>query len=78
MTYFDEHPGSPAPELSPEQAAYLRRVLATHANDPSTGACRVCGTRSCPDWRDAYDRLVAAGQLLADPQQWQPPDDKRQ
>ena len=77
MSYFDEHPGPPTPELSPEQVAYLRRVLATHANDPSTGDCHVCGTRSCPDWRDAYDQLAAAGQLLADPRQWQPPDERR-
>jgi hypothetical protein len=77
MTYFDEHPGPPTPEMPREQITYLRRVLATHANQPATGACQICGTPSCPDWRDAFDQLAAAGQLLADPQHWQPPDDQR-
>ena len=77
MGYFDDRPSHPTTELSPEQVAYLRRVLATHANNGSTGACGVCGTPSCPDWRDTYDRLVAAGQLLADPAQWQPPTEQQ-
>lgn len=77
MSHFDDRPDSPTTELSSKQDAYLRRVLATHANDPSTGACSVCGTPSCPDWRDSYDRLAAAGQLLADPAQWRSPDEER-
>jgi hypothetical protein len=76
VSHFDDRPNRPIHELSPEQVIYLRRVLATHGNDPSTGACPVCGTSSCPDWCDAYDRLAAAGQLLADPQQWQSTDEK--
>jgi hypothetical protein len=61
MEFFDDHPGDPLPELSPEQVAYLRWVLEVHTNHPSTGRCPVCDVRCCADWRDAFDRLAAAG-----------------
>jgi hypothetical protein len=62
-------------DISPEQIAYLRAMLDTHSSDPSTGHCRACGVRTCPDWRYAYDRLAAAGQLMAEPERWQQPSD---
>jgi hypothetical protein len=78
VSYFDHQPSRPPTELPPEHVANLRRALAAHANDPTTGACPVCVTKSCLIWRDTYDRLAAAGQLLAaDPTQWKSPDEKR-
>jgi hypothetical protein len=74
MGFVDEHPGDPLREPSPEQAAYLRRVLDIHANHPSTGLCPVCGVRCCTDWRDAFDRLAVAGQPMGDPDRWRPSD----
>jgi len=53
-----------------EQVAYVREVLDTHANDPSSGKCRVCNLARCLDWRDAYDHLAAAGELMAEPERW--------
>jgi hypothetical protein len=37
MGFFDDHQGDPIRELSPEHVAYLRQVLAVHANRASTG-----------------------------------------
>jgi hypothetical protein len=74
VSFCDDHPSDPVLALPPEQAAYLRRVLVAHANDPSTAECPVCRVPSCRDWRDAYDRLAAAGQVMAEPQRWQSPE----
>jgi hypothetical protein len=74
MGFFDHHRSDPPGELSPEQVAYLRRVLDVHASHPSTGHCQVCGLRCCTDWRDAFDRLAVAGQPTADPDRWRPSD----
>jgi hypothetical protein len=51
-------------------------MLNTHRNDPSTGNCRVCNMRTCPDWRYAYDQLAAAGQPMAEPERWQQASDR--
>lgn len=56
--------------LSAEQIAYLRHVLDIHRNDPQRGECGVCHQPSCPDWRDAYDRLAVAGQLMSESGRW--------
>ena len=73
MDYFGEWPSYPPIELPLEHVAYLRQVLAIHANSGAAGECTVCRHPSCPDWRDAYDTLTAAGQLLGDPEQWEAP-----
>ena len=62
--------------MSAEQVAYLRRVLEVHGNAPPSGQCSVCHQPSCPDWRDAYDRLAVAGQLMAEPGRWLPAEDR--
>jgi hypothetical protein len=60
-------------ELSNEQVAYHRQVLAAHANQPGTGTCPVCGVARCPDWMRAYDILAAARQLMStEPPPWEP------
>lgn len=74
MGFFDDHRGDPTRELSREQVAYLRRVLEVHANYPATGRCPVCAVRSCADWRGAFDCLAIAGQPMAEPHHWRPPD----
>jgi hypothetical protein len=71
VDYFAEQPSYPPVELPPEHIAYLREVLAIHANTGIAGECTICRHPSCPDWRDAYDTLTAAGQLLGYPSQWQ-------
>lgn len=43
--------------LSDRLAAYYRDVIALHADDPVVGACLVCRTSRCEDWRSASDRL---------------------
>ncbi|GAB1693389.1 hypothetical protein [Krasilnikovia sp. M28-CT-15] len=77
MNYIEDRPDDPTTNLPAEEVAYLRLVLTKHANDPSTGTCPICGKRSCPDWRDAYDHLIVDGQSLADPRLWQSPDGRR-
>lgn len=68
VTSFQEsHWQSPRP-LSPEQVTYLRGVLTTHANNPSTGKCVVCHAITCPAWCGAYDQLAAAGEVMAEPE----------
>ena len=62
--------------LPAERVAYLRHVLTVHGNDPHTGQCRICHRPSCPDWRNAYDRLAAAGHLMAEPGRWLPADNE--
>jgi hypothetical protein len=57
--------------LSPEQADFLRRVLASHGNDPASGACLSCGVPCCSDWCYAYDQLALAGEVMAEPKSWQ-------
>jgi hypothetical protein len=61
------HAPSPLPV---EQVHYLRSVLSSHANDPATGRCPLCGVSGCLDWRNAYDHLAAAGELMAEPDWW--------
>jgi hypothetical protein len=73
VDYFAEQPSYPSIELPPEHVGYLRHVLATHANSGAATECTICKHPSCPDWRDAYDTLTAAGQLLGDPDQWETP-----
>jgi hypothetical protein len=74
---FDEgQPRQRFNDIPPEQIAYLRAMLDTHRNDPSTGNCRVCDVRTCRDWRYAYDRLAAAGQLMAEPERWKQASDR--
>jgi hypothetical protein len=70
VSFFEDSRGEPSHATSPEQVVYLRRILDTHANDLSSGRCRICGLRACPDWRYAYDQLAAAGQLMAEPERW--------
>jgi hypothetical protein len=70
VSFFEDSRGEPSHATSAEQVAYLRRILDTHANDPSNGKCRICRLRGCPDWRYAYDQLAAAGQLMAEPERW--------
>jgi hypothetical protein len=64
--------GGDGQELSVGLVAYLRDVLVVHANDPVAGVCCVCEVVNCPDWRDAYDRLAAANELMAEPSRWEP------
>ncbi|GAA1814960.1 hypothetical protein HC028_09220 [Planosporangium flavigriseum] len=70
MSFFEDSKGESSHATSPEQVAHLRRILDTHANEPSNGKCPICGIRACPDWRYAYDQLAAAGQLMAEPERW--------
>ena len=70
MTFFEESRWRPSQTLSAEQVAYYREVLTTHANDAATGKCRLCHLAGCPNWRSAYDHLAAAGELMAEPDQW--------
>jgi hypothetical protein len=72
MTLFDQPSGQPEPEhpLTDEQVGYHRQMLRTRTNDPDSGVCPVCGVRSCPHFRDAYDRLAAAGMDMGERRQW--------
>lgn len=70
MGFFEDRRWLPEPTLSREEVAYLREVLAMHANDPASGTCRVCRVVACRDWRSAYDQLAAAGELMAEPELW--------
>lgn len=65
MSFFDPL-GQREPErrMPVEETAYYRRVLSTHKNDPGSGVCAVCQVCSCPDWRNAFDRLAEAGELM--------------
>ena len=60
--------------LRPDEVRYLRSVLVTHATDPTSGRCRVCDVSGCADWRNAYDHLAAAGELMAEPDSWLYPE----
>jgi hypothetical protein len=57
--------------LVPIEIAYYRDMLVAHADDLVTGVCAVCLMDHCPDWRNAYDRLAAAGELMTLPQRYQ-------
>jgi hypothetical protein len=71
MSYFDV-PHEPMPRTLPdEQAAYYRRMLATHSDDRRTGQCPVCHVRRCRDWTAAWDVLAAAGEPMATPDRWE-------
>jgi hypothetical protein len=60
-------------DLTDEQVAHYRQVLATHTNRPELGGCPVCGVARCPEWTTAYDILAAAGQVMtAEPPPWRP------
>jgi hypothetical protein len=76
MGFVEDRDDQPFNDISPEQTAYLRAMLDTHANDPTTGNCPVCNVRSCPDWRYAHDELAAAGLPMAEPGRWQPANDR--
>jgi hypothetical protein len=60
--------------LQPVEVRYLRSVLVTHATDPKSGRCRVCDVSGCEDWRNAYNRLAAAGELMAELDSWLHPE----
>lgn len=57
--------------LSAIEVAYYRDVLIAHADDLITGVCAICLMSRCPDWQNAFDRLSAAGELMAAPGRWQ-------
>jgi hypothetical protein len=57
-------------DLSDEQAAYYRNMLAAHTGSRA-GECSVCGVPLCPDWTDAFDKLATANQLMAEPCRWE-------
>jgi hypothetical protein len=65
------HPEPEAP-LAGEVVAHYRRVLLRHSGDPNTGVCQVCQVAHCADWRDAFDKLAFAGEVMSEPQQWTP------
>lgn len=67
--FEESHWHAPA-SLPAEQVRYLRSVLSSHADDPATGRCPLCGVSGCSDWRNAYDHLAAGGELMAEPDQW--------
>lgn len=71
MSFFDDGPWQAEVELSSDQVACYRQALDTHTTDPQSGVCKVCRVPRCPDWLDAYDKLAAAGQLMATPDRWQ-------
>jgi hypothetical protein len=60
-------------DLTAEQVAHCRQVLAEHTVRPGAKGCPVCGVIRCPDWTDAFDKLAVAGQTMAaEPPPWQP------
>jgi hypothetical protein len=62
-----------AQDLTDEQVAHYRQVLAAHAGKPELGGCPVCGVPRCPDWTTAYDMLAAAHQVMTEsPPPWKP------
>lgn len=68
MSYSDaSEPPEPERPLGADRTAYHRHMLATHKKQRFTGVCMVCRVPSCPDWRDAFDRLARAGALMAAP-----------
>ena len=71
VTFFQEQPYQLPRTLAPELVAYHRQTLALHANKPETGSCALCGVPGCPDWCAAFDQLAVAGELMAEPGQWQ-------
>ena len=75
MNLFEDRRRRPPILLSAERATYLRSRLVAHANDPITGQCSHCGLRCCAEWRDAFDRLALAGELMAEPAWWLTRDD---
>src|SRR5262249_2441191 len=50
-------------ERSDDQTAHYCQVLEAHGLDD--GVCRICHVLRCRDWVDAFDRLAAAGKLMA-------------
>lgn len=61
----------PRHHLEPDEVAHYRGVLIAHADDLVRGACPLCQLTRCPDWRAAYRRLTAGGELLTPPARWQ-------
>jgi hypothetical protein len=70
MILFEKSRWWPSETMWENQLAYYRDVLTTHANDPVNGECRICRRPGCPEWRNAYDHLAAAGEPMATPEQW--------
>lgn len=72
MTFFEDRRqhGEPEAPLTAEVTAYYRRVLLAHAVDPVSGVCRVCQVARCADWRDAFDKLALASEVMAEPGRW--------
>jgi hypothetical protein len=57
--------------LTAETAQHLRELLVSHGDDVQLGACPHCEVSRCEVWRDAYDRLALAGELMATPDRWE-------
>lgn len=70
MTLFEESRWQSPKTLSREYLVYYRDILTSHGNDPVRGECRICRRPGCPAWRNAYDHLAAAGELMAGPEHW--------
>jgi hypothetical protein len=73
VTFFEESRWQPSATLSVYQVAYYRKVLTTHSTEPGNEKCRICDQTGCPDWRNAYDHMAAAGELMAEPEVWRRP-----
>lgn len=70
MSLFEKCRKQPPHKLTVVEVEYFRPVLTGHRNDPVLGLCRICGAVNCVDWRDAYDHLVATGELMGRPELW--------
>lgn len=62
VTLSGPYSGDPV-ELSPDQMAHYRDLLAAHADDPLLGACPTCRQTRCREWRHAWVALTSAGEL---------------
>jgi hypothetical protein len=71
VTFFENsRHNEPEAPLAAEVVAYYRRVLLSHADDPDSGVCRVCQVARCADWRDAFDKLALAGEVMVEAGRW--------
>jgi hypothetical protein len=68
MTFFRDSrpPREPRAPLPPKAVAYYRQVLRVHATELDSGLCWVCRVARCADWRDAFDKLALAGEVMAE------------
>jgi hypothetical protein len=70
MPNSDDFLQGPVQRMTAEQASCFRDLLVQHGNEGETGKCAECGVRRCRYWRNAYDQLAIAGELMAAPDQW--------